>query len=305
MDARRSFTAAGERMGAMTEQARVLIAGMGKLGTVLGRRLHRRGVHVAGIRRNAGLIPHGITPIGADLSRPGGLAIPGGGWDAVACIVSAQAFNQEAYRLAYVESLKNLLAALDVSATGRIIFVSSSAVYGHDDGSWVDENSPTRPRHFNGTVMLEAERLALQTGIGTVVRFSGIYGPGRTRLLRQVRERTVAPSQPVVYGNRIHSADCIGVLDFLIDRALRNLPLDDVYLASDCEPAPQAEVQRWLASRLGIDPQTLIEQPALRRAGSKRLRNARLLNAGYRFVYPGYREGYRAVIAGTGDRQDP
>ncbi len=284
----------------MVKNKKVLIAGMGKLGSALGVRLAKAGAEAAGIRRRADLIPSEVMAIRADLSDRKGLEkvkALSARWDAVVYAVAAGAFNEADYRQAYLDNLNNLLARAEVAAGGRIIFVSSSAVYGQDDGAWVDEDSRTAPSHFNGKIMLEAERAALQTGIATVVRFSGIYGARRTRLLEQVAAGTVAPLQPVIYSNRIHEEDCVGVLEFLLTDALAGRAPDDIYIASDCEPAPLAQVQRWIASRLGIDARQLEERASPRRAGSKRLSNRKLLRAGYRFRYPTYRDGYGQAAA--------
>lgn len=284
----------------MTKNKRVLIAGIGKLGSALGIRLAKAGVDVAGIRRRADLIPPRVTAICADLSDAKGLETVkalSGKWDALVYILAATAFNEADYRLAYLDNLNKLLARVDIATSGRIIFVSSSAVYGQDDGSWVDEDSATTPSRFNGKIMLEAEQSALQTGIATVVRFSGIYGARRTRLLEQVIAGRVSPLKPIVYGNRIHEDDCVGVLEFLLINALRGQSPDDIYIASDCEPAPLAEVQYWIASQLGIDAKQLDERTAGGRAGSKRLSNRKLLEAGYRFRYPTYRDGYGQLVA--------
>ncbi len=134
---------------------------------------------------------------------------------------------------------------------------------------------------------------------GTSVRFAGIYGPGRERLIRQVQEGRQAQPQPVQYSNRIHRDDCAGVLAHLIARDLAGEPLEPLYLASDSDPAPLHEVMAWLAKELGVTPTEGTDLP-LRRRASKRCRNQRLLDSGYRFIYPGYREGYKALLKEMG-----
>ena len=281
----------------MKDNAQVLIAGIGKLGIPLGLCLNQRGISVTGIRRDTDSVPSAITAVCADLSDINSLAGIKKQWDVVVYTVAASAFYEAAYHQAYVENLQNLLDVLDLAATQRVIFVSSSAVYGQCDGSWVNEGSVTQPQHFNGKVMLQAERIVLQTGIGTAVRFSGIYGAQRTRLLDQVRRGVVQPLEPLIYSNRIHQDDCVGVLDFLVERALRKVHLDEVYIGSDCEPAPLAEVQRWLAQQLNMDVSQLTQQIAERRSGSKRLSNQRIRDLGYQFIYPNYRDGYSAALS--------
>ena len=275
---------------------KILIAGIGKLGKGLALKLRQKGIDVTGIRRNTNSVPEGITAFAADLSDKKSLEVIKREWDIVIYIVAAKTFDESEYRQAYVDNLKNLLSVIDIAEGGRLIFVSSSSVYGQNDGSWVDEESQTLPQSFNGRVMLEAETLALQTKRATVVRFSGIYGSNRTRVVDHLMEGKVAPLTPVIYSNRIHEEDCVGVLEFLVLRLLNGQILDNIYVASDCEPAPLAVIQRWIASQLRIKDE-LNEQPERGRlAGSKRLSNQRLLNSGYKFIYPNYRNGYRAIL---------
>ena len=72
-----------------------------------------------------------------------------------------------------------MLAALDASHLQRIVFVSSSAVYGEHRGGWVDEDTPPAPQGFNGRILLEAEALlAARPESATALRLAGLYGPG-------------------------------------------------------------------------------------------------------------------------------
>ena len=202
------------------------------------------------------------------------------------------------YQNAYVHSCENLVTELRRrSCRPRlVIFVSSSAVYGQQDGSWVDENSPTQPEGFSGKRLLEAERIILESGLpGCVVRFSGIYGPGRTRLIEQVRQNKASASR--AYTNRIHAEDCAGALAHLI-QVSRTQPLAPVYLASDGTPTPMVEVVSWLAERMGVTD--FLADDAQNERGNKRCSNSLLLETGFHFRYPGFRDGYAELLAGQG-----
>ncbi|MFH7445305.1 SDR family NAD(P)-dependent oxidoreductase, partial [Pseudomonas syringae pv. tagetis] len=71
--------------------------------------------------------------------------------------------DETGYRMGYVEGLRNVLSWLEQTGQRpmRLIFVSSSGVYGQLSGEWVDEHSVTEPTNYTGTVMLEAEQVAL------------------------------------------------------------------------------------------------------------------------------------------------
>jgi hypothetical protein len=99
----------------------------------------------------------------------------------------------------------------------RLLFVSSSSVFAQKDGEWIDETASTEPEGYSGKVMLEAEQLALHSGIpASVVRLTGIYGPGREWLLSQVRQGYRVAEEPPLYGNRIHAEDAASLLAFLL-----------------------------------------------------------------------------------------
>jgi len=270
----------------------ILIAGCGDIGTRLGLQLAAQGWKVYAVRRNPAALPSRFFSIRADLGDPESLRALPGGADFVLYTATAARFDEAHYRAVYVDGVRNVLAA---SPSPNFFFVSSSAVYGQDDGAWVNEQSPTAPRHFNGRVMLEGEHVVRAAG-GVCVRFSGIYGPRRTRLVDAVRRGQLAPASPVVFSNRIHVEDCVGVLAHLFARRAAGDEVRDVYLASDDAPAPLAEVQQWLAAQLRIPAGQATAAAPARRAGSKRCDNALIKKHGYRFLFPDYKAGYRAML---------
>lgn len=269
--------------------------------------LRDAGHRVIGLKRSAGGLPEGVAALRADLADPASveaaLATLAEPIDVSVCAVAADGGDDDAYRRAYVEGQRNLLAALRArgSMPRHIFFTSSTAVYAQDDGARVDETSETAPREFRGTRMLEAERVLLESGSqATVLRLGGIYGPGRTRLIEGVRGgRSVVAPGPPRWGNRIHRDDAAGALAHLVGAALRGAPPPAILIGVDDEPADEAEVLGWIASRLGVPAPAVAEgAPAARaRGGNKRCSNARLRATGYRFRHPTFREGYGALIA--------
>ena len=272
-----------------------LIAGCGDVGGRLAMLLMAQGHHVYGLRRDITRLPEGVHPIAADMTS-GKL----GEWpqhiDYVVYSAAAGRQGEEGYRKTYVEGLEHILSKLKRLSVEpkRLLFTSSTAVYHQQDGEWVDELSLTHPEKFNGKVMLEAENLALDSDIpATVVRFGGIYGPGRGYMIKKVREGEVYASEPVNFGNRIHADDCAGILEMLISLEQQGQCVHPLYLGVDSDPAPLSEVTCWLAEQLDVKPTSQIV--ALGR-GSKRCRNQRILDAGYQFRYPGFREGYGSLV---------
>ncbi|WP_261843054.1 SDR family oxidoreductase [Aliamphritea ceti] len=273
---------------------RVLIAGCGDIGIHLALQLNEQGHKVYGLRRNINQLPGAIHGICADLGDPSQLcSLPA--IDMLVYCVAASQRDEAGYRQAYVEGLANLQAALASQDVKRILFVSSSAVYHQNDDGWVDEASATQPPRFNGKVMLEAEQQLLQHTIpGTVVRFSGIYGPGRSHMLGQVFQGKGYAAEPVQFSNRIHRDDCSGVLAHLLNLQAQGEILDDIYLASDDYPSSLHEVSHWLAEQMDV---VITEEAQPRSGGSKQCSNRRLHTSGYQFKYPSFREGYKSLVA--------
>ena len=289
--------------------ARVLIAGCGYLGCELGKALAADEHEVWGLRRNVAALPPEITPLPGDLCRPGGLeklpvdfdfavyAASPGSW--IARPMADPREVEAAYRSIYLDGLGNLIRLLGRQALAprRLVFTSSTAVYGQRRGEWVDEDSPTHPRRYAGEILLLAEGLLRAASFPSVaVRFGGIYGPGRTRLIDHVRSgEALLPGGPAHYTNRIHRDDAAGVLQHL----LMLDTTEERYLGVDCESVSDRDLLTWLAEQLGVSPlheAAVGLAPPTRRAGSKRCRNDRLRETGYRFRYPSYREGYASLF---------
>ena len=213
--------------------------------------------------------------------------------DALVITLTPTEFSDLGYAVAYVETLRTLLPVLHSHSPGLVIFVSSTSVYHQNDGGWVDENSATEPGTFSGRRLLEAENLLRTSGLPhTVLRCAGIYGPGRDFLLRQVRGGKGGSGD---FTNRIHVRDAAGAISHLLERHFDGQTVEPRYLVCDSNPASGMEVRQWLAVRLGVDPAGLLPN-ASERGGNKRCRNQRLLDSGYRLLYPSYRDGYGALL---------
>ena len=167
-------------------------------------------------------------------------------------------------------------------------------MYGQQGGEWVDEDSAAEAQSFSAVIMREAERVALDSGLpATIVRLTGLYGPGREWLLSQVRGGYRVSETPPLYGNRIHVDDAAGLFATLLQADVAGKPLADCYLGVDDEPAPLHEVVDWLRERLGVTHWA--EQSMTRRAGSKRCSNARARALGWKPRFASYRDGYASL----------
>ncbi len=280
--------------------ARILIAGCGDVGVGLGIRLVQAGHEVWGLKRNPATLPAMIHPIAADLAQPQDLAHLPPALDYVFYTAAAGGTSEHHYQVAYLDGVGHLLDALENAnqPVKRVFLTSSTSVYVQCNGEWVDEDSPAEPETVSGRCLRGGEDLVWNGPYpGTVVRFGGIYGPGRTRLLDSLRNGTATcVENPPVYTNRIHRDDCVAVLHHLLGLSKPSA----LYLGVDHAPAPQCEVLRWLAHRLGVPGPTVVSSasdPETRMRANKRCKNNRLCSTGYQFRYPTYQEGYGALLA--------
>lgn len=280
---------------------RVLIIGCGYVGLSLGRWLAREGHSVSGIRRtsegDAAMDASGISPLHADITDPRALARIEPEFDVVVNLASSSKGGVDEYRRVYLEGTRHILAWLNATAHVRYIYTSSTSVYAQPDGSWVTEQSPTEPGSATSQILVETERaLQQQSDVPAIIlRVSGIYGPERGHLFRQFLE-----GDATIRGdgrgwiNMVHVEDIAGAIVHLITHGQAG----GVYNVTDSEPVTQQAFFEWLANELDRPlPSSAPPDPNRKRGlTSKRVSNAKLKAAGYKFKYPTFREGYADEI---------
>ncbi len=280
--------------------ARILIAGCGYVGSRLAELLLADGDTVFGLKRSPDGLPPGVEPVPADVTEPRSLENLPKRLDALVYAVSPSGGGEAAYRAAYPEGFRNTLKAARAGSPGlaRTLLVSSTGAYGYTDGRWVDEATPPGPSGTRGEILVEAESQAAQgPPAGVALRLGGIYGPGRSYTVRKVLSGQAGCPEKGVYSNRIHRDDAAGAARHL-------LHLDDpesLYLGVDREPAELREVYRWIAEEGGgpdpcADTGGEAWEAAGRRGSNKRCRSDRLVDSGFTFRYPTFREGYGALL---------
>jgi nucleoside-diphosphate-sugar epimerase len=263
-----------------------LIIGCGYLGQRVGTMLHNRGERVFGTTRSANgarvIAGLGIEPVIADVLEPSSLIrLPE--TQRVFYCVGFDRTAGSSMRTVYVDGLQNVLVSLPRSAT-RFVYASSTGVYGQTDGEWVDESSPTCPQHESGKVCLEAEdRVRAWANSGdrgrsvVVLRFAGLYGPGRL-VRRSILERgEPIPGDPRKFLNLIHIDDAAGAAAAAL-AAARPEPL---YLVCDDRPVTRKEYYTQMATILGtaeprFEPPRPETADSARDATNKRINNNRI-----------------------------
>ncbi len=219
---------------------------------------------------------------------------------AVYC-VSAGEPNENAYKRAYEIGVRNIIEHLPTET--QLAFISSTGVYHQNSGESVDESSPTNPLLLSKTQshLLTGESLVINRPNSVIARLSGIYGPGRTRLISMAQ----AMNDPYIvdrqdYTNRIHVDDGARAVLHL----LKNQSSEKIYCVTDHEPAPQLDVVMWIRSAMAMPPiqvryrqqDTFVTTPDQLPSFNKRISNQRLLNSGFKFHFPTFREGYGKLL---------
>jgi nucleoside-diphosphate-sugar epimerase len=272
---------------------RVLLAGCGDVGCRVAQRLLAQGDDVWALRRRQVVDDgSGIHWVQGDLTDPGSLRDLPAGVTQLVYLPTPDVRDEAAYRAVFVDGLRHLLGRLEPATLQRVLFVSSSAVYGEHGDAWVDEDTPADPPGFNGAILLETERwLAAQPWPSVTLRLAGLYGPGRLQLLERLRAGTVrVPRAPLHWANRIHVDDAASAIVHLL-AVEQPLPC---YLGVDDTPLPLDALYDHLAHLLGASSPA--QGPAPAGVGSKRLSNARLRASGFVPAWPDAREGYAALL---------
>lgn len=274
--------------------AHILVAGLGDLGGSLATQWRDAGHHVSAIRRGHEA-PAGIDLYSQDLGDPNSaVLLPPDQIDLLYIILTPAARSVEGYQRAFLGAPTRLLDALGrQQPLPPIVFVSSTAVYGELTGI-VDEDTPPRPDAFNGRILLAAEEEISTRSLSTSVRFSGIYGPGRERLLRQVEAIAAGDPPPSPgWSNRIHRDDCVRILHFIGERWLNQDLVPPVVVGTDTLPALNTAVLNWLGQEMGKP--LALHEPDI--APGKRLRSQFLAAHPALLQFADYRAGYRDVLA--------
>jgi nucleoside-diphosphate-sugar epimerase len=275
--------------------ADAFIAGCGYLGRRVAARWAAAGRRVFALTRgNAdALRASGVQPVVGDVTDPAALRELPAARTVLYAVGRDRGQNKTMHEV-YVDGLGHVLDTLP--RPGRFVYVSSTGVYGQTDGGWVDESSPTEPAEESGRVVLAAERL-LRSRLpeAIVLRFAGIYGPGRL-----LRKAAILKGEPLVgdadkWLNLIHADDGAAAVLAAEERARPGA----TYTIADDEPVTRRAFYTHLAELLGGPPAAFDHRPepgAANRRVSNRTARAGL---GWSPAYPTYREGLAQAVRET------
>lgn len=273
-----------------------LVIGCGYLGRRVVGLWRAAGRRVVALTRGRAeeLVALGVEPLVGNVLDPATLT----GLPAASTVLYAVGMDRAAGRSmrdVYVGGLANVLDALP--PCDRFLYVSSTGVYGQTDGSEVDESSPTEPVEESGKVVLEAERLLrARRPDAVVLRFAGIYGPGRL-----LRRQALLTGEPLVgdagkWLNLIHVEDGAGA----VLAAERDARPGDTVLVADGTPVRRRDFYTHLAGLLGAPTARFEPYPAshvVPAEANRRVDNRKLRDGlGFTLWYPSYVGGLAASV---------
>jgi len=287
----------------------VLIFGCGYLGMRAAKAWLAAGRKVYALTRSRAdeLRANGIEPVVGDVLNPESLkGLPQ--TDTVLYAVGMDRTAGKSMREVYVGGLGNVLKATSSPRpTGaevvspapvgrgediRFLYISSTSVYGQTDGSWIDETSPTQPLEESGKVVLEAEQLLRQFRPDAVVlRFAGIYGPGRVLRKASLSKGEPVPGDGERFVNLIHVDD--GARAVLAAEA--NATPGETYLIADDAPPTRRELFTKTAELIGAPMPTFDGAGGVE--ANRRVSNAKAKQRlGFQPLFPSIAEGLPASV---------
>lgn len=229
-------------------QPQYLIIGQGGIGLAVTNDLAKKGYLVTGLarrHRDDYELHQNAKHIQADALTLDATVLAD--FTHIAIIITPDRYDANAYRDAYLAVAKHLAnMAMALPKLERVVFISSTGVYGQDDGEWVDVlTKPKMPNHAGSAYILQAEQ-ALQQAFkdqAVIIRPSGIYGKTRRRLIEQAKQSLNDESNGAIHWtNRIMDSDLVTVVVNVLTLAKP----EPLYLASDYAPVSRAELMTWL-----------------------------------------------------------
>ena len=230
----------------------ILIIGQGDIGLAVTNKLAQNGLIVTGLARherhhyaledNTKFIQADALTLSAEQLQD---------FTHIAIIVTPDEYSTSGYHNSYLAINQHLAALADkLPILKRIVFISSTGIYGQDNGEWIDENTmPTLPKREASQVILQAEQVLQRIfdDRAIIIRPSGIYGRERLMRVRKAKESEKQPIAAGVWTNRIMDSDLVNIVAKVLTIEAPN----PVYIATDYLPVTSFALTTWLCEQLG------------------------------------------------------
>ncbi|WP_230661196.1 SDR family oxidoreductase [Psychrobacter sp. I-STPA10] len=272
-----------------------LIIGQGDIGLPVTNALAAQGKAVTGLARGvqtnyelhaaAQFLQADATQLTAEQLQP---------FSHIAIIVTPNEYSETAYRHTYLGIAEHIADLADhLPNLQRLVFISSTGVYGQDAGEWIDETvQPLPPKRQGSQYILAAEKTLQNAFVNKtiIIRPSGIYGKQRLMRIRQAQKADSIILPAYEWTNRIIDTDLVTVIVKVLTLT-DNTRLKPLYIATDYRPVTSYELTCWLCEQLGT------AQPSIdmtKGASGKRLHSNIPLDW---LNYPDWQLGYQLILA--------
>jgi nucleoside-diphosphate-sugar epimerase len=248
----------------------VIIFGCGFVGMELARRCLELGWSVSALTRNPQKVAEakdlGLYTVQGNLHESGWWDELPGNFDHVVNCVGAASPSIDGYRDSYLKGMHSVLGWIkqNGSQVNNLVFTSSSSVYPQTDGSLVNEKSDTSGASDRGQILVNAEQACLHASAElarrrSVIRFSGLYGPGRHLLVDKIRRGDPMSGCPQRILNLIHRDDAASALLAILEA--EDSVDGGIFNACDGQHATRGEIANWVAGRVGVQAPEFIGAP--------------------------------------------
>ena len=270
----------------------LLIIGQGDIGLPVTNKLAQDGFNVTGLARrerhhyaldaNTKFLQADALTLSAEQLQD---------FTAIAIIVTPDEYSTSGYHDSYLAITQHLATLADkLTNLTRVVFISSTGVYGQDNGAWIDENiAPVTPEREASQVILQAEQV-LQQGFGNraiIIRPSGIYGRERLMRLRKAQEKQKDPVAAEHWSNRIMDRDLVTIIANVMTIGTPK----SLYIATDYAPVTTFELSTWLSEQIDTEPPAIDDNKTA--VTGKRLHS----NIPLAWLdYPDWQAGYRDIL---------
>ncbi len=202
-------------------------------------------------------------------------------------LVTIAAASPDNYESAYLQTalaLRHL--AIKSKVIRRLIYTSSTSVYGDHQGFWVDEASELKAKSDQVKILIETEKVysSLQE-LGwpvCIFRLAEIYGPGRELSLRlRSNKNSPLPGTGDNYSNMIHRDDIVAAIDYALKHHLTG-----IYNLSDDDHPTRQQLYQEITHRLSLPPVKWDPAYESFHGGNKRVSNHKIKSEGFVFLHP-------------------
>lgn len=264
----------------------ILFVGYGKTSQAVAKQLLRLGHNVSTISRSP-KPPDGALHLVQDVHQLELKAIAA--IDMVYVLLSPGHADPSAYQHTFVDSVQPIVTALASHPVQRVIVVSSTRVYGQQQGELIDDDTVPMPSDLQGEALLEMERLWRQAypEKAIIIRPSGIYGHSVARMIKLAQNTHEYPK--IHWSNRIHHQDLV---DFLVMMLHVEHP-EPAYIVSDNTPIALHQIVMWFQQQLDIPVLAVGNE----QDSGKRIYATRMTQTGFELQHPDCFKVYQSLLA--------